>query len=125
MPRVTSLWELCDDLQVTGLYPFVRPTETNFDAEARQFPLRAGCTEDAATGVAAAALGAYLVAYDRASQDGHYEFRIAQGYAMGSPSLIDAIADCAGGEIARTAIRGSAVVIRHQQMKRSVVAQVS
>lgn len=118
-PNLKALWELCDELQVTGLYPFARPTEKDFDAEARQFPLRAGFPEDAATGVAAAALGAYLVRYDRASQDGHYEFRIAQGYAMGSPSLIEAIADCAGGRIVRTAIRGSALIVRHEQVKRT------
>lgn len=108
-PDFEALWQLCDDVKVTGLYPFTRRTDKkNVDAEARQFPLRAGIQEDAATGVAAAALAAYLAK----GKDGHHEFRIAQGYAMGAPSLIEAIAECRGGEVVRTAVRGSAEVER-------------
>lgn len=108
-PDFESLWWLCESLEVSGLYPFTRLTDKpGANAEARQFPLRAGFPEDAATGVAAAALAAYLARYDCASADGHYEFRIAQGYAMGRPSQIDAIAECANGRGIATALRGTA-----------------
>lgn len=88
------------------------------NAEARQFPLRAGFPEDAATGVAAGALGAYLARYDLQSRSGHHEFRIAQGYATGAPSVIEAIADCSpDGPITRTAIRGAAQVVRREEIR--------
>lgn len=116
-PDYEALWELCDRLRVTGFYPFTRRTDKpQARAEARQFPLRAGFPEDAATGVAAAALAAYLAAYDRKYEAGEHLFRIAQGYAMGAPSLIEAIAECKGGKITRTAIRGVAQVTSRDQV---------
>ncbi len=111
-PDFDALWRLCDGLQVSGLYPFTRHTnKENADAEARQFPLRAGFLEDAATGVAAAALGAYLATYDLKCQPGRHEFRIAQGYAMGAPSVIETIVECASGSVTKTAIRGRAQLV--------------
>lgn len=116
-PDFNALWDLCDALQVTGLYPFTRKTDKqNADAEARQFPLRAGFPEDAATGVAAAALGAYLTRYDRKCRLGDHQFRIAQGYAMAAPSRIEAMATCNRGQITRTAIRGTAEVINRERV---------
>lgn len=111
-PDFESLWQLCDSLAVSGLYPFTRHTDrAGAHAEARQFPLRAGFPEDAATGVAAAALGAYLARYDFAATDGRYEFSIAQGYSMGRPSRIDAIAECSQGRVIATALRGTAQMV--------------
>jgi PhzF family phenazine biosynthesis protein len=116
-PDYDALWEVCDRLQVTGFYPFTRRTDKpNAFAEARQFPLRAGFPEDAATGVAAAALGAYFATYDQKCQPGQHRFQIAQGYAMGAPSLIEAIAECSAGKITRTAIRGVAQVVRRERI---------
>ncbi len=116
-PDFDTLWDLCDSVQVTGVYPFTRKTDkANADAEARQFPLRAGFPEDAATGVAAAALGAYLSRYDHLCQTGERCFRIAQGYAMGASSLIEAIANCESDKITRTAIRGTAEIIRRERV---------
>jgi PhzF family phenazine biosynthesis protein len=116
-PDHEALWKLCDQIQVTGFYPFTRQTnKTNMDAEARQFPLRAGFPEDAATGVAAAALGAYLATYDRKCETHEYVFRIAQGYAMGAPSLIEAIVECTDRRVTRTAIRGVAQVIGREHI---------
>jgi PhzF family phenazine biosynthesis protein len=112
-----ALWRLCEEERVTGLYPFTRHTEhKNIDAEARQFPLRAGFPEDAATGVAAAALAAYMAHYDLANRAGRHEFRIAQGYAMGAPSLIDSIAECADGKVTKTAIRGTARIVAQERV---------
>lgn len=117
-PDYEALWRLCDEIKVTGLYPFTRHTnKRNAQAEARQFPLRAGFPEDAATGVAAAALGAYLTRYDLASADGRHEFHIAQGYAMGRPSMIEVLTGCANRRIIRTAIRGTAEVVLCQQIR--------
>jgi len=111
-PDYEALWRLCDQFRVTGLYPFTRQTDkTNAQVEARQFPQRAGFPEDAATGVAAAALGAYLATYDHKCQTGRYEFHVAQGYAMQTPSLIETFIECADGKVTRIAIRGRAQVL--------------
>lgn len=116
-PDLESLWRLCEELQVTGLYAFSRRTnKERADVEARQFPRRAGFPEDAATGVAAAALGAYLARYDHKCRTGQYQFQIGQGYAMGAPSRIQAIAECADGKVTRTAIRGAARIIGREQI---------
>lgn len=48
-PDFETLWDLCDQLRVTGAYPFT-VSARGADAAARQFPLRAGYCEDPATG---------------------------------------------------------------------------
>ena len=116
-PDYDALWQLCDELKVSGFYPFTRKTDKrDAHAEARQFPLRAGFPEDAATGVAAGALGAYLATYDLKCQTGSHSFRIAQGFAMRAPSLIEALVECAGGKISRTAIRGTARIVGRERI---------
>jgi PhzF family phenazine biosynthesis protein len=85
-PDFPRLWETCDALDVTGFYPFTTVAE-GADAAARQFPRRAGYDEDPATGVAACALGAYLT-HQTAPRAGWHRYRIAQGRALGRPSLI-------------------------------------
>ncbi len=116
-PDFDALWTLCDAFRVTGVYAFTRKTDkTSVDVEARQFPLRAGFPEDAATGVAAAALAAYLVRYDHQCRPGEHILRIAQGYTMRAPSLIEAIVDCRGKTITRTAIRGRAEIMGRERV---------
>jgi PhzF family phenazine biosynthesis protein len=115
-PDFEALWTLCDAFRVSGIYTFTRKTDKpSADVEARQFPLRAGFPEDAATGVAAAALGSYLVKYDRKCRAGEHRIRIAQGHAMGAPSLIEAIVDCEDGRITRTAICGKAEIVKRER----------
>jgi PhzF family phenazine biosynthesis protein len=116
VPDYPALWRLCETTQVTGLYPFTRTTVRSVDVEARQFPYRAGFPEDAATGVAAAALAAYLTHYDRRCANGEHVIRIAQGYAMGAPSLIEGIAVCSQQYITKTAVRGSAKIVGHEHI---------
>lgn len=79
-PDFNALWELCDKLHVTGFYPFTRRSDKpNSSAEARQFPLRAGFPEDAATGVAAPGLGAYLATLDLRAPRVPYRPRLRDG----------------------------------------------
>lgn len=81
-PDFGAMRELCAALDSTGLYPYV----LNGDhACARQFPKESGYPEDAATGIAAAALWGYLHETDQIPA-GPYTVR--QGVAMGSPSAI-------------------------------------
>lgn len=62
-PRWEAMWELCAAHATTGIYAVVLeegPRSGPAVVSARQFPVRAGYDEDAATGVAAAALAGYL-----------------------------------------------------------------
>jgi trans-2,3-dihydro-3-hydroxyanthranilate isomerase len=116
-PNFETLWNLCDSIGVSGLYPFTRDTNKNrAQYEARQFPIRGGLLEDAATGVAAAALGAYVTRYDLRLASGHHVFRIAQGYAMGQPSLIEASTDCSDRQITKAAISGVAQIVGRERV---------
>ncbi|SOD72581.1 PhzF family phenazine biosynthesis protein [Jatrophihabitans sp. GAS493] len=107
-PDYELLWQVCDELDVTGFYAFAPGTE-NVDITARQFPRRAGYVEDPATGVAAAALAAHLAAGLHAP--GWHTWRIAQGRRMGRPSILRAEAerDVSGAVIA-TRVGGGAHV---------------
>ncbi len=118
VPDFPKMWELCDELNVSGIYAFTRETDKSWaDAEARQFPLRAGFPEDAATGVAAGALGAYLTHYDRNNRSGEHTFRIAQGYAMGAASEIEVLVECQDMNITRTAVCGRAEIISEEEVQ--------
>jgi len=109
-PDYELLWQVCDELGVTGFYPFTLHAE-DADVAARQFPRRAGYVEDPATGVAAAALAAHLALNARGQ--GWHTWRMAQGRAMGRPSLLtaQALVDASGAVIA-TRVGGTA---REQQ----------
>lgn len=108
-PDHELLWRVCDELEVTGFYPYAPHADPADPADfaARQFPRRAGYVEDPATGVAAAALAAHI-AINR-DTPGWHTWRIAQGRAIGRPSLLIAEAQVnrSGGVIA-TRVGGTA-----------------
>ncbi|WP_414045086.1 PhzF family phenazine biosynthesis protein [Macrococcus equi] len=87
-PNYDYLWEVCDKIESTGLYPFVK--DDNNIYHARQFPNNTGYIEDSATGVAASALGIYVRDVMNYPFD---ELKVYQGFAMNSPSEIDVIND--------------------------------
>lgn len=87
-PDPSAIEPACAAIGSTGLYPYAvldrdRPT---FDA--RQFPRSSGYPEDAATGIAAAALSFGLLENGLVARSGA-PIRIMQGRAMGSLSQID------------------------------------
>ena len=109
-PDFELMWALCERWSATGFYPFtLRPERASSSADARQFPYRAGFPEDPATGVAAAALAAYLAQHGTPG-DGTREYTFLQGRAMGAQSRIVARAVLRGGEVVDTAITGGAVI---------------
>jgi len=63
-PDFSKVKDLCEMLGSTGLYPYavIQSDETPIKVEARQFPKASGYPEDAATGIAAAALSYTLAA---------------------------------------------------------------
>jgi trans-2,3-dihydro-3-hydroxyanthranilate isomerase len=97
-PDFPALEALCERYGSTGCYPFALSASGRYQVAARQFPVRNGYPEDPATGVAAGALAAYLdgQGLGPAAAGG---YRIAQGRAMGRPSLITASRPDANGEI--------------------------
>lgn len=113
-PDFEQLWALCERYQVTGLYLFTLNTRLlEFDVDARQFPLRAGYGEDPATGVAACALASYLTVH-RNGVEGWNSYRIAQGFAMGRPSVIRAEAFLENGQITATRVGGNALILSNE-----------
>lgn len=112
-PDFGYLWQLCDEYDTTGFYPFAPGQADGQDVFfARQFPKRAGYDEDPATGVAASALGVYLVqSAGFPSQQGWNSFKILQGFAMGKPSVITSAVFLSGDEITATRIMGTAELI--------------
>ncbi|WP_052947700.1 PhzF family phenazine biosynthesis protein [Aneurinibacillus tyrosinisolvens] len=118
-PDFEKLWSLCDEFEVTGVYPYaLKEQGTNPVASARQFPRRAGYNEDPATGVAASALGAYLANYNVVGGDDSSEWTsvtIQQGDAMGKPSVLHAECTMRDSEIIKTQIRGQAAIVSEEE----------
>lgn len=75
---------------------------------ARQFPVGGGIREDAATGVAAGALAAYLADRTQAATPTWTAVKVDQGDAMGCPCTLHAAAYAEAGLVLRTTVTGSA-----------------
>ena len=78
---------LCERIGSTGLYPYAPSDLGGQGFDARQFPKSSGYPEDAATGIAAAALSFGLLE-NGLVEVGSRPIRVRQGRAMGRPSEI-------------------------------------
>ena len=97
-PDFAAMEALCESIGSTGLYPYTLAAEAG-EVEARQpvvvarqFPKASGYPEDAATGIAAAALWGQLAAtavIPAGSPQDPVVCTIRQGDAMGRPSAIN------------------------------------
>jgi trans-2,3-dihydro-3-hydroxyanthranilate isomerase len=76
----------------------------------RMFAPLAGIAEDPATGSAAAAFAATLLAFEKPS-DGEHQHILAQGVEMGRPSEIVLTLQVAGGKLESASIGGEAVIV--------------
>jgi len=86
-PDSAAIEKLCEEIGSTGLYPFAVDANRSRTFDARQFPKSSGYPEDAATGIAAAALTFGLLHYGMIALDAT-PVLIHQGRAMGQPSDI-------------------------------------
>lgn len=108
-PDFAAMESTCDAIGSTGLYPYALQTDGHAAGPivfARQFPRKSGYSEDAATGIAAAALWGHLAAAGAiatGSASAPVVCTVRQGDAMGCPSAIavrprfdasDAVAGC-------------------------------
>ena len=87
---------LCNRIGSTGLYPYSVQDRQAQIFEARQFPRSSGYPEDAATGIAAAALSFGLLANGLVEKSDK-PIRVFQGRAMGALSAIGVRLGFAGG----------------------------
>ncbi|HEY75330.1 MAG TPA: PhzF family phenazine biosynthesis isomerase [Thermoflexia bacterium] len=119
LPSGEALEALCRRIGVTGLYPFtLEPRNSNAAAEARQFPCGGGVVEDPVTGVAACALGAYLVERRAVRIEGPViRILIEQGHAIGRPGAVEVYVYVENSAIVRTRIAGRAVPISRTEMR--------
>lgn len=86
-PDFTAVEALCERLGSTGLYPYAVADAADATVSARQFPKSSGYPEDAATGIAAAALAWGLREAGLVGEAATL-VTVRQGEAMGSPSAI-------------------------------------
>lgn len=86
-PDFGRIEQFCEKIGSTGLYPFAVCESQTRTFDARQFPKSSGYPEDAATGIAAAALAFGLLEAGQIAADGG-PIQIRQGRAMGRPSRI-------------------------------------
>ncbi|MGI4856558.1 MAG: PhzF family phenazine biosynthesis protein [Janthinobacterium lividum] len=86
-PKFDRIGSVCDRLSSTGLYPFAVQEDAARVLQARQFPRASGYPEDAATGIAAAAL-LYGGRHYGLFPEGAQGITVRQGIAMGRPSEI-------------------------------------
>lgn len=86
-PDFQRIETVCDGIGSTGLYPYAVSDESGQCFDARQFPRASGYPEDAATGIAAAALASHLLEHGLVVADRPVIVR--QGRAMGRPSRIE------------------------------------
>jgi PhzF family phenazine biosynthesis protein len=109
-PDLPALWKLCGQLDTTGAYIFApHPDGDPAHLAARQFPVDAGYPEDPATGVAAAALAAYLASQHRPAQPSWTRITIDQGDAMGQPSRLHAAALAGPDGVSHPSVTGQAI----------------
>jgi PhzF family phenazine biosynthesis protein len=86
-PQFHRIKQICEAIGSTGLYPYAISDEENQIVSARQFPKSSGYNEDAATGIAAAAL-AYGLLENGLVKYIDKPITVRQGWAMGCPSEI-------------------------------------
>ena len=121
-PDFPALWELCGRLATTGAYVFAPHQDGDPQhVVARQFPVDAGYPEDPATGVAAAALAAYLAGELRPAQPAWTRVTIDQGDAMGQPSRLRAAALAGPDGITRTSVTGRAIRTGQSRLSLSTI----
>lgn len=86
-PHFDQIEALCTRIGSTGLYPYAVIDEESRRFDARQFPQSSGYPEDAATGIAAAALAFGVLRMGAVDRTAGPIF-VSQGVAMGRPSMI-------------------------------------
>jgi len=96
-------------LEPPYLHLYVKGTE-HFDLRTRMFSPLDGPPEDPATGSANCALVALLSHLNKAPE-GDFQWRIAQGFEMGRPSVLEARTQKRGGQVGSVWVGGDCVLV--------------
>ena len=104
-PNVDVFERHLDRARITGIHLYVRASADGVEVNSRMFAPLHGVNEDPATGSANVALIG-LLALLREERDLSLSMRIAQGFEMGRPSLLDARAEKNAGVVTATYIGG-------------------
>ena len=116
-PDYPAPWELCSRLDTTGAYVFApNPEGGPARLVARQFPVDAGYPQDPATGVAAAALAAYLADQHPPARPCWTHITIDQGDAMGQPSRLHAAALAGPDGVTHPSVTGQAIRVGQDEL---------
>ncbi|MEM7798079.1 MAG: PhzF family phenazine biosynthesis protein [Chloroflexota bacterium] len=107
--NLDALRALSAESERDSLYVYTH-SQDEFDIRCRMFAPLSGTFEDPATGSANCAL-AGLLAHYHPSADGTFNWHIAQGVEMGRPSVLDARAEKAGGDVTGVWIAGESVMV--------------
>jgi trans-2,3-dihydro-3-hydroxyanthranilate isomerase len=109
-PRAEIFSEHITADRATGFLLYVKDRSEGFDLQARMFAPLYGVPEDPATGSANVIL-AGLLAGLRPEADLKLELRIGQGFDMGRPSALEAVAEKRDGKVVALSIGGRCVPI--------------
>lgn len=116
-PRVEAAETLLAQHGAVGVFAYAAAGAGEAaDFRARMFAPGHGIAEDPATGAAAAALAGLHAGLDPA-REGTRAFLIAQGVEMGRPSLIEAQADKAGGEVVAIRVGGRCALMSEGEIE--------
>jgi trans-2,3-dihydro-3-hydroxyanthranilate isomerase len=107
-PRTDVFTEHLPPDRATGILLYVRDTADGFDLQTRMFAPLMGIAEDPATGSANAAL-AGLLTFLEPGPEGSHKLRIGQGFELGRPSILEAIAVKRAGRVSEMRIGGECV----------------
>jgi trans-2,3-dihydro-3-hydroxyanthranilate isomerase len=107
-PRTEMFSEHITADRATGFLLYVKDQRDGFDLQARMFAPLYGVPEDPATGSANVILTGLLASL-RSEADLKLELRIGQGFDMGRPSALEAVAEKRDGKVVALSIGGRCV----------------
>jgi PhzF family phenazine biosynthesis protein len=110
VPDSAQIEACCDRIGSTGLYPYAIEHQGERRFEARQFPKSSGYPEDAATGIAAAALAFGLLKNGLVERNSE-RITVMQGRAMGALSEIRVRLGFAGSRPVGCLLGGSVTLV--------------
>lgn len=119
-PDWQAVDKLCERTGVTGVYLYtLNPRNPSATAEARQFPSGGNrAVEDPVTGVAACALGAFLVEKKVVKiKEPITKMVVEQGYAVSRPGAVEVLIHIKGEKILAAQIAGRAVAASRTLMR--------
>lgn len=89
-PNFDKITDYCIRKSITGFHLFTFDTHSpDSITTARHFAPSAGVNEDPVTGIAAGALGCYLIEFDKNTKNSQLHFQMEQGFNMNKGGVID------------------------------------